>query len=307
MANTIWDILGISPTCDKKEIKRAYAVKSSSCHPEEFPREFDQLHKAYSAALKAAASGGSVTDAPGPSPCPDKADTTEKTDTQETPQPLSIYQLVEKGMEREMQTACSRLMGSLETLHASFPNSVNTDPEAFAKALIRMEEWFKSPRFQLAGHTPDFLRQLDRWLSANREEVNRAEAVSLYVVFGFKYYDSTSYPSIPCIDNVHWEVMFHAPRYEKELVLLAGMPPLTKTDGTLKQTVSKSRPRISGAVCLILLILLIMIGTVAIISLTSGRSPLSKNQWGAIENEYLENMESHTLPAPGTGAEAPWS
>ena len=55
MADTIWDILGISPTSDKRAIKKAYAAKCAACHPEEHPEEFDQLHKAYTAAVKAAA------------------------------------------------------------------------------------------------------------------------------------------------------------------------------------------------------------------------------------------------------------
>ena len=54
MADTIWDILGISPTSDKRAIKKAYAAKCAACHPEEHPEEFDRLHKAYTAAVKAA-------------------------------------------------------------------------------------------------------------------------------------------------------------------------------------------------------------------------------------------------------------
>ena len=55
MAETIWDILGIPPTSDKRAIKKAYAAKCSACHPEEHPEEFDRLHKAYTAAVKIAA------------------------------------------------------------------------------------------------------------------------------------------------------------------------------------------------------------------------------------------------------------
>lgn len=42
-----WDILGIKPTDNLKEIKRAYASKSREVHPEEHPEEFKQLHEAY--------------------------------------------------------------------------------------------------------------------------------------------------------------------------------------------------------------------------------------------------------------------
>lgn len=42
-----WDILGIKPTDNLKEIKRAYATKSREVHPEEHPEEFSKLHEAY--------------------------------------------------------------------------------------------------------------------------------------------------------------------------------------------------------------------------------------------------------------------
>ncbi len=46
-----WDILGIKPTDNLKDIKRAYAAKSREVHPEEHPEEFKALHEAYELAL----------------------------------------------------------------------------------------------------------------------------------------------------------------------------------------------------------------------------------------------------------------
>lgn len=46
-----WDILGISPTDNLKDIKRAYAAKSREVHPEEHPEEFKALHEAYEMAM----------------------------------------------------------------------------------------------------------------------------------------------------------------------------------------------------------------------------------------------------------------
>lgn len=64
----IWKILGISPSTNKKTIRKAYAAKTREIHPEEKPEEFQQLHEAYQAALVYAEyvkqvdqSGGSVT------------------------------------------------------------------------------------------------------------------------------------------------------------------------------------------------------------------------------------------------------
>lgn len=49
---TIWDMLGITPTRDKRVIKKAYAARVKEIHPEEKPEEFQALYKAYQAALE---------------------------------------------------------------------------------------------------------------------------------------------------------------------------------------------------------------------------------------------------------------
>lgn len=50
----IWEVLGIAPTADKKQIKKAYAARAKTVHPEEKPEEFRKLYGAYQAALKLA-------------------------------------------------------------------------------------------------------------------------------------------------------------------------------------------------------------------------------------------------------------
>ena len=47
----IFEPLGIEKTKDKKRIKKAYAQKVKECHPEEHPKEWQQLHLAYKDAL----------------------------------------------------------------------------------------------------------------------------------------------------------------------------------------------------------------------------------------------------------------
>ena len=42
-----WNILGLEPTRDIAVIKRAYARKTRTCHPEENPQGFLELRKAY--------------------------------------------------------------------------------------------------------------------------------------------------------------------------------------------------------------------------------------------------------------------
>lgn len=46
-----WDVLGIEPTQDKKEIKKAYARLLKQYHPEENPEEFKQIQAAYQQCL----------------------------------------------------------------------------------------------------------------------------------------------------------------------------------------------------------------------------------------------------------------
>ncbi len=47
MYKDIWEILGITPTNDKKKIQQAYAEKVKIYHPEDHPEEFLELQEAY--------------------------------------------------------------------------------------------------------------------------------------------------------------------------------------------------------------------------------------------------------------------
>ena len=278
MADTIWDILGISPTSDKRAIKKAYAAKCAACHPEEHPEEFDQLHKAYTAAVKAAARipadtpttapareqtatpADTHTTAPASNRTATPADTHTTAPAREQAAIPDISLLVEQGMKQELNASCSKLLESLKKLHSSFPKSVDTNGEDFTKALLRLEEWYESPRFKLAGWEPDFLKQLDQWLSANRSNINRAEAVALYRAYRFRQYKSPSYPVIPHMDNVHWEIMQHAYRYEKDMAAMADMPPLPKADDqearSRRQPWSRSQRILSSLILLFVVILI---------------------------------------------------
>lgn len=55
--SSIWNILGIEPTNDKKAIRRAFAAQSKLHHPEEEPAYFATLNQAYKAALTYGADG----------------------------------------------------------------------------------------------------------------------------------------------------------------------------------------------------------------------------------------------------------
>lgn len=41
----IWEVLGIAATADKKQIKKAYAARAKTVHPEEKPEESEEETK----------------------------------------------------------------------------------------------------------------------------------------------------------------------------------------------------------------------------------------------------------------------
>lgn len=57
----IWDVLGIHPTNDTDEIKKAYAKLAKQYNPEEYPDEFRRIHDAFKDAMKFAKGMGNVS------------------------------------------------------------------------------------------------------------------------------------------------------------------------------------------------------------------------------------------------------
>ena len=51
-------VLGIEPTSDKKQIKKAYAKLAARYHPEEYPEQWKEIHEAYEAAIQFASAIG---------------------------------------------------------------------------------------------------------------------------------------------------------------------------------------------------------------------------------------------------------
>lgn len=51
-------VLGIAPTSDKKQIKKAYAKLAARYHPEEYPEKWQEIHEAYEAAIQFASAIG---------------------------------------------------------------------------------------------------------------------------------------------------------------------------------------------------------------------------------------------------------
>lgn len=321
MAHDIWEALGIPPTSDQREIKKAYAKRSAACHPEEHPEEFDRLHKAYKAALAAAAfkreaaakaDSGAEKKAVSPEDhdgakrmaSKDHKDTPPKPSPAQEPAPQpaipSIVHLVEKGMENEKAAAAAKLLEKLQALHASMPKSVNTNEKDMTTALQQLEELFTSSWFNTAGREPDFLQQLDWWLGKNRRTINRAEAVALFRAYHLKHYKTSSNPGTPYMDDIHRQVMQHALRYEKDMVALAGMEPLPRPQPKAKA--AKSNIKWGQLLCLLLF-------AIAAIGFSCSQKPhTSKSNMDIYRKKIISNINQgsghSTITVLGTPSEA---
>lgn len=56
MMTTIWDVLGIQPTDDEREIRRAYARELKLRRPDQDPQGFQELREAFDSAKRYASS-----------------------------------------------------------------------------------------------------------------------------------------------------------------------------------------------------------------------------------------------------------
>ncbi len=60
LGGTIWSILGLEPTNDEREVRRAYARRLKEVHPEDDAEGFQALREAYERALDMARRGWAV-------------------------------------------------------------------------------------------------------------------------------------------------------------------------------------------------------------------------------------------------------
>ena len=76
----IWNVLGLEPTRDISAIKRAYARKTQSCHPEDDPEGFMRLRDAYQTAMDYAQGNDGAPTGQG-SPAADRTDSETQADS----------------------------------------------------------------------------------------------------------------------------------------------------------------------------------------------------------------------------------
>lgn len=150
---TIWEILGIGPTREKRVIRHAYARKCRECHLEDYPEEFQLLHQAYEQALIYADKKENG------SPAPRRPDELLENAQEEEPEPEdarspgSWDELLENTPEEEPGPENTRSVGNWDELLARgleedsvFPSSLaplswqQTDRTRFSSAAVTEAE-----------------------------------------------------------------------------------------------------------------------------------------------------------------------
>ena len=96
--NWPWSELGLPGPSDLAAVRRAYAERLKTTHPEEDPEGFQRLHEAYQQARRAARKGGSLSEPQAPRP-------EERPSAMDIPQPQEAPQKAEEGWNYEIGRA----------------------------------------------------------------------------------------------------------------------------------------------------------------------------------------------------------
>lgn len=97
----VFEILEISPTDDKREIKKAYARLVKKYHPEEHPQEWKNIHDAYLAALKMSDRSAGIPSQAISVPMPDIKKTEERAvEESENEKQDSLQDNIDKHLQR---------------------------------------------------------------------------------------------------------------------------------------------------------------------------------------------------------------
>lgn len=269
LQKSCWEILGIEPTRDKQNIKRAYARLSRNCHPEDNPEEFRQIHEAYEHAMNMA-EFISLKDV---YLSQEEDKTSGITAVQDDPA-TELEQLIRKGLERNLATRTDRLMEKILAIHFQTPDTVNSDQQVFAEAMDRWDELFSSALFADGCRDADFLKELSDWLRENRGRLNRAEAVCFYRFYEFW--------TVPDKDTYLWEVyvqiMTAAHKYEKDMIRYAVMPLYMRNYGPVYVEAKKKEAKERAVFGLLIICLVILlIASVGTTGLATGEDDRTKD------------------------------
>lgn len=109
---------------------------------------------------------------------------------------------------------------------------------------------------------PSFLHLFADWLEQHQNEMDRSEAISLYLAYDFNHFYESDYPKPEGLIPFHQQVLILAGRYEKDLIFHARMIPIKRQH---PPKTSETRQTVI-ALCILVLPLLLLCIAVRITS-----------------------------------------
>lgn len=221
----IWEILEIQPVKDPKAVKRAYAKKCRTCHPEEAPEEFDRLHQAYEAALAYC----SLEETDEIERLPQKADPcSQAEETREEKQAAKACEmdfdgLIRQGLEAEAALSDRRLMEAVRQLHKETDPDSDLYQNQFEEALWKWKDLLTAPENQSTLRSQDFMARLCLWFMRNEHGLWHAEVVAVAIAYDLKHFQYQYPDPNPLFTKLYSLVLEYTPVCRKYLNLYAEM------------------------------------------------------------------------------------
>jgi hypothetical protein len=182
-----WQILGIAPTPDEREVKRAYAKLLKTMRPEDDPDAFQRLREAFEAALWAADELRSAPPAE-PAAQPERTPREIELENAFRPHIERLAELNEKGTSDEALAALEEMMARFDLHHAKQGDplawqlfedgmlwiccDIAANHDEFLRAGMNMFGWIE-PGSWLAEKDPKTVE----WLKLRMREADALDAV----------------------------------------------------------------------------------------------------------------------------------
>ncbi|MDY4670818.1 MAG: J domain-containing protein [Oliverpabstia sp.] len=182
-----YEILGLQPGASRESIKKAYAELSKKYHPEDYPREFQQLNEAYRILTRGRREGRySENTEPvytnAPERQPDHQETQKKYDfrsvkeeeqegQQEEQKAYDFEGVLEEEAEREQEKLHEL------TIKALYEMQILLRPEYCEKSKL-FQSFFQNQEYQDVVETPEFLQEFSRML----RETSLKKSIYKYII-----------------------------------------------------------------------------------------------------------------------------
>lgn len=229
-----WEIIGISPSKDPKEIKRAYARQCRRFHPEEQPEKYQELRQAYEWLLaflsgtETFENNAALEDGEGLTQLPFTKKQQEPLASSEKPSENAaqdnsglaqgkIEEIVQEELleeQRKMQGLLSQMKGLDRAASPQMPADLD-DLEAMLK---RWDLLADSTLFLQYGTTQEFYQILLAWLIEIREHRKPATVTGLYRIYHFATTSAKEIRTIDGLREVYDELCHHIMRFRKEIL-----------------------------------------------------------------------------------------